>query len=81
VGLHVFPPGATRAKRGRLSKAGFATKQAAIEAEALRRIEEQKKRDITQAGAIVVAALPKTLSMLIDEVFRQHVDQKLAPKT
>src|SRR5712691_9865839 len=74
-------PGATRKKRDRISKAGFATKQAAIEAEALRRVEEQKKRDIAQAGASVVAALPKTLSMLLEEFFRQHVDQKLAPKT
>jgi len=74
-------PGSTRKKRDRISKAGFATKQAAIEAEALRRVDEQKRRDIAQAGVSVVAVLPKTLSMLIQEVFLQHFDQKLAPKT
>src|SRR5712691_10349358 len=74
-------PGSTRAKRDRKSKAGFATKQAAIEAEALRRIEEQSKRAISKQGASVAAELPKTLSMLLDEFFSQHVNEKLAPKT
>ena len=32
-------------------------------------------------GATVAGPLPKTLAMLLEEFFRQHVDQKLAPKT
>ena len=44
-------------------------------------MEEQQKRDLAKAGASVAAPLPKTLSMLLDEFFAQHVDEKLAPKT
>ena len=29
----------------------------------------------------VAGPLPQTLAMLLEEFFRQHVDQKLAPKT
>jgi len=36
---------------------------------------------MAKAGASVVAQVPKTLSMLLEEFFAQHVDQKLAPKT
>jgi hypothetical protein len=60
---------------------GFATKQEAVDAEAQRRIEEQKKYDLAKAGSGVAAALPTTLAMLLEEFMRQHAQEKLAPKT
>jgi integrase len=74
-------PGSTRKHRERITESGFATKAAALSAEATRRIEEQQKRDLAKAGASIAAAPPKTLSTLLEEFFRQHVNQKLAPKT
>jgi integrase len=74
-------PGATRQQRKRIIGTGFATKKQAGDAETNRRIEEQQKRDLAKAGALVAAKLPKTLSMLLKEFFEQHVDLKLAPKT
>jgi integrase len=74
-------PGSTREQRGRVTESGFATKRDAEGAEAIRRTEEKRKLDLAKAGANVAAPLPKTLSMLLEEFFRQHVDQKLAPKT
>jgi integrase len=74
-------PGATRQDRDRVSESGFATKREAEDAEARRRIEEQQKVNLAKAGASVAAALPKTLLMLLEEFFAQHVDQNLAPKT
>jgi integrase len=73
-------PGSTRGERDRISKSGFATRREAEDAEAIRRAEEQQRRDLAKAGASV-AAIPKTLAMLLEEFFRQHVDEKLAPKT
>jgi integrase len=72
-------PGSTRRDREIVRVYGFATKQAAIDAEALRRIEEQKKRACGGSG--VVAEVPKTLATLFDEFFRQHADERLALKT
>jgi integrase len=74
-------PGATRQERNRAFGSGYATKGEAKDAEAARRVEEQQKRELAKAGSSIAAALPKTLSMLLDEFFRQHVDEKLAPKT
>jgi integrase len=74
-------PGSSRKDRKRIIKSGFCTKAEATDAEAARRIEEQQKRELAKAGASVAAELPKTLAMLLDEFFRQHVDKKLAPKT
>jgi integrase len=74
-------PGSTRENRIIIQKTGFGTKQEAIEAEVARRIEEQKKIELAKAGAGVTAEVPKTLAMLLDEFFRQHVEEKLAPKT
>jgi len=74
-------PGSTRQNRDRISGSGFSTKREAEEAEARRRIEEQHKQDMAKSGVGVVAQAPKTLSMLLDEFFVQHVDEKLAPKT
>jgi integrase len=75
------PPGSTRDRRCRISESGFSTKREAEDAEARRRVEEQQKQDLVKAGASVAAPLPKTLSMLLEEFLRQHVDEKLAPKT
>lgn len=74
-------PGSTREKRRRVKESGFATKQEAIEAEAARRIEEQKKYEMAKAGARTAAEVPKTLATLLQEFLRQHVEEKLAPKT
>ena len=74
-------PGSTRKKRARITGSGFSSKREAEDAEAIRRIEEQQKRDLAKAGVSIAAPLPKTLSMLLEEFFRQHVDEKLAPKT
>jgi len=75
-------PGSTREERNEIRQFGFPTKQAATDAEAVRRIEEQKKFELRKAGAAgVAAALPKTLAMLFVEFFRQHAVDKLAPKT
>lgn len=60
---------------------GFSSKREAEDAEAQRRIEEQQKLALAAAGAGIPARLPQTLSMLLEEFFEQHVDQKLAPKT
>jgi integrase len=73
-------PGATRECRNRVGASGFATRAEALDAEARRRIEEQQKREMPKAG-VGVAEVPKTLAMLMEEFFAQHVDKKLAPKT
>jgi hypothetical protein len=74
-------PGSTRDQRLRITGSGFATKGAAQEAEAIRWIEELQKREMAKVGAGVVAQAPRTLGMLLEEFFAQHVDGKLAPKT
>ena len=75
------PPGATRLGSV-IREHGFATKQAAVDAETVRRGDELKKYELAKAGAAgVAAALPKTLAMLLEEFFRQHAEEKLAPKT
>ena len=74
------PPGAARGSLP-IRQFGFATKREAEDAEANRRIEEQQRYELAKAGSGVAAAPPKTLSMLLEEFFRQHVDEKLAPKT
>src|SRR5579862_9664625 len=74
------PPGAVRGTLP-IRKFGFKTKQEAVDAEAARRIDEQKKYDLAKAGSVVAAMLPKTLGMLLDEFLTEHVEKKLAPKT
>lgn len=73
--------GSSRESRRLIEGYGFATKQEAIDAEAKRRIEEQEKLELAKAGSPVVAPLPKTLALLLQEFFKQHVDEKLAGKT
>lgn len=74
-------PGSTREKRQQITESGFATKGAAIDAEAIRRVEEQKKHEIEQTLGDSVAPLPKSLGMLLDEFFVEYAEKKLAPKT
>jgi integrase len=73
--------GSGRQGRRRAKASGFATKKEAQDAETARRTEEQKKAEMAKAGAGVTGAVPTTLAALLREFFRQHVDEKLAPKT
>src|SRR5689334_19467365 len=74
-------PGSTRGDRRLIREFGFAKEGEAKDAERKRWIEEQEKVEREAAGSPVAAPLPKTLKMLLDEFFDQHVDRKLAPKT
>jgi integrase len=75
-------PGSTRQDRRLVEAVGFASKQEAVDAEAKRRTEELQKYELAKAGGRpVTAALPTTLVMLFEEFFRQHAEEKLAPKT
>jgi len=75
-------PGSTAQDRRLVQEVGFASKQEATDAEAKRRTEELQKYELAKAGASkVAAALPTTLAMLLQEFFRQHAEEKLAPKT
>jgi hypothetical protein len=74
-------PGTTRENRREVREFGFATKQEAIDAEAARRVDEQKKYEMARTGSVVVGAIPKTLVGLLEEFFRSHADEKLASKT
>jgi hypothetical protein len=74
-------PGSSRKDRRRICESGFATRREAGDAEALRRIEEHQKLKMTKAGSGVAAKAPTTLTLLLNEFFAQHVDEKLAPKT
>jgi len=74
-------PGSTRDNRRIVRGFGFATKGAAQDAEAKRRIDEEQKFAMAKPGVGVTAEPPKTLSTLLEEFFRQHAEKKLAPKT
>jgi integrase len=75
-------PGSTAQDRRLIGEVGFASKQEAVDGEAKRRIEELQKYELARAGATTVAAaLPTTFAMLLQEFFRQHAEEKLAPKT
>jgi len=76
------PPGSTRQNQNLITESGFATKQEATDAEALRRTEELKKAEMAKAGAAgVAAAMPTTLGTLLTEFMKQHAHENLAPKT
>jgi integrase len=75
-------PDSTRQDRRLIGAVGFSSKLEAIGAEAQRRTEELKKSELAKTGAATVAAaLPTTFAMLLQEFFRQHAEEKLAPKT
>ena len=70
--------GSSRHKQSLITESGFATKQEATEAEAVRRSEEL----VRQASIGGVAApMPTTLAMLLAEFMKQHAEENLAPKT
>ena len=75
-------PGSTAQDRRLIGEVGFASKREAGDAEANRRAQELQKYELAKAGATTVAAaLPTTFAMLLQEFFRQHAEEKLAPKT
>jgi integrase len=75
-------PGSTAQERRLVAESGFASKREAGDAEANRRAQELQKYELAKAGATTVAtALPTTFAMLLQEFFRQHAEEKLAPKT
>ena len=75
-------PAGTRENQNLMAASGFATKQAAIAAEVVRRTEELKKFEMRKADAAgVAAAMPTTLAMLLAEFMKQHAEENLAPKT
>ena len=71
-------PGSTRQNQNLVTESGFATKQEATDAEAVRRAEE-----LVRQAAIggVAAPMPTTLAMLLTEFMKQHAEENLAPKT
>jgi hypothetical protein len=69
--------GSTRQDRRRISQSGFASKNDATNAEAQRRIEEQQKLELAKRGN-AASQVPKTLATLMEEFFRQHVDEKFS---
>src|SRR5580658_1951358 len=71
-------PGSTRRNQNLVTESGFATKQEATAAEAVRRTEEMVRQAATGG---VAAPLPTTLSMLLAEFMKQHAEENLAPKT
>ncbi len=74
------PPGARRGSLP-IREFGFATKREAEAAERNRHSEKEQKYQIAKGSGEVVPAIPTTLSMLLEEFFRQHAEKKLAPKT
>jgi integrase len=73
-------PGSTREKRRQIKESGVATKAAAEQAEAERRVLEQQKYELEQAGLPDVP-VPKSLADLLHDFFREHAEKKLARKT
>ena len=71
-------PGSTRQSQNLLTESGFATKQEAMDAEAMRRAEELVRQAATGG---VAAPMPTTLAMLLAEFMKQHAEENLAPKT
>src|ERR1700690_635310 len=70
--------GSTRQNQNLVTESGFATKQAARDAEAVRRAEELLRQAATGG---VAAPMPTTLAMLLAEFMKQHAEENLAPKT
>ena len=86
VWYYVFDaPGSTRQHRRQVKASGFATKKEALDAEALRRVEEQQRAEASRTGR-VDAPLPKTLATLFREYFSEQAKKpegsnRLALKT
>src|SRR5579862_336274 len=71
-------PGSTRDNRRQILKSGYASKKEAQDAEAERRIEEQRTFSLQKASP---AEIPGTLAGLLKEFFSEHGAKSLAPKT
>jgi integrase len=71
-------PGSTRESRRQILKSGFASKKEAQDAEAERRIKEQRDYTLQKATP---AEVPGTLAGLLKEFFDQHGEKSLAAKT
>src|SRR5579871_6258759 len=71
-------PGSTRDNRRQILKSGFTSKKEAQDAEAERRIEEQRAFSLQKATP---AEVPGTLAGLLKEFFSEHGAKSLAPKT
>lgn len=71
-------PGSTRDNRKQIYESGFASKKEATDAEAERRLKEQRAFDLMKATP---AEIPGTLAGLLTEFFKQHGEKSLAPKT
>jgi integrase len=71
-------PGSTRQDRRQILKSGFASKKEAQDAEAERRIKEQREYNLLKATP---GELPGTLSGLLKEFFNQHGEKALGAKT
>src|ERR1700746_3963468 len=82
------PPGSTRREQNLITESGFATKQEATAAEAVRRTEELVRQAATGRAARgtekllrqaatggVAAPMPTTLSMLLAEFMKQHAQK------
>jgi integrase len=73
-------PGSTREDRRQITESGFSTKAAAEKAEAERRVDEQRKYELSKVVPVEVP-LPKRLDQLLKDFFTEHGARKLAPKT
>jgi integrase len=73
-------PGGSRDNRRQIKESGFPTKSAAEKAQAERRITEQQRYELEQAG-IPDVPIPKTLSDLLSDFLAEHAERKLARKT
>ena len=83
VWRYVFDaPGSTRENRRQIKKSGFKTQKAAIDAEAVRRVDEQKRYELEKAGGLKAnTPLPKTLAMLLNRFLNEYAEKKLETKT
>ena len=71
-------PGSSRQNRKQIALYGFASKKAAQDSEAQRRIDAQQEHAAALRGA---PAAPTSLSALINEFCKEHAERNLAPKT
>jgi integrase len=71
-------PGSTRESRKQIFESGFESKKEAAEAEAERRIKEQRDFELQKATP---GEVPGSLSGLLKEFFTEHGAKALAPKT
>jgi integrase len=71
-------PGSTRENRRQIFESGFESKKEAQDAEAERRIKEQRDFELQKATP---AEVPGTLAGLLKEFFNEHGEKALAAKT